>query len=255
MRISLIGLIAAIAAGAAGEVGAEATEISVRVISRDAKFIGTSIGGARITVRDAHTGEVLASGVTQGSTGNTGLIMHKDADRRDVIVDAGTAEFKVSVDITEPRMLEVEAFGPLGQPQAAHRVLSSQWVVPGRHLSGGNGWMLEMPGFVVDVLSPPALSRLPAGTTSVDVRANVIMMCGCPIEPGGLWDANRYEVRSIVRHNGEPAGEFDLPFAGATSQFAGAIAIKAPGVYDVTVYAHDPANGNTGLDRTTFIVR
>ena len=27
-----------------------------------------------------------------------------------------------------------------------------------------------------------------------------------------------------------------------------------PGSYEVLVYAHDSANGNTGLDRTTFLV-
>lgn len=29
---------------------------------------------------------------------------------------------------------------------------------------------------------------------------------------------------------------------------------EKPGVYDVTVYTYNPDNGNTGLDRTTFIV-
>ena len=27
-----------------------------------------------------------------------------------------------------------------------------------------------------------------------------------------------------------------------------------PGTYEVVVYAYDPANGNTGLDRTTFLI-
>jgi hypothetical protein len=232
----------------------EPTDITVRVIARDAKFIGSSMGGALITVRDAHTGDVLASGLTEGGTGNTGLIMHKDADRRDTIVDDSAAAFTVTLDLDEPRLIEVEAYGPQAQPQGAHRIVSSQWVVPGRHLSGGNGWMLEMPGFVVDVLSPPAHSRL-GSVDKVEVRVNVIMMCGCPIEPDGLWDANRYEVAATVKIDGTPAGKFDLAFAGETSQFSGVVPISAPGVYDVTVYAYDPANGNTGLDRTTFFVR
>ena len=44
---------------------AEATDIVVRVLSKDAKFIGTSMGGMRVTLRDAHTGEILATGLTQ----------------------------------------------------------------------------------------------------------------------------------------------------------------------------------------------
>jgi hypothetical protein len=35
---------------------------------------------------------------------------------------------------------------------------------------------------------------------------------------------------------------------------SGAIAADEPGVYDATVYAYDPSNGNRGLDRVTFIV-
>src|SRR5665648_93926 len=85
-----------------------------------------------------------------------------------------------------------EAYGPLAQPQAAHRVVSSQWVIPGRGHTGGDGWVVELPGFVVDVLAPPAHVKL-KGVSKVDVRANVVMMCGCPIEPGALWDGDKYE--------------------------------------------------------------
>jgi hypothetical protein len=86
------------------------------------------------------------------------------------------------------------------------------------------------------------------------VRANVVMMCGCPIEPGGVWDAGRFEVRAIVSRNGARLRELPLAYAGETSQFAGELADLEPGAYEVVVYAHDPANGNTGLDRTTFLV-
>ena len=59
---------------------------------------------------------------------------------------------------------------------------------------------------------------------------------------------------ALIKHNGEQLPPVDLAFAGETSQFKGAVPVSGPGLYDVTVYAHNPANGNTGLDRTTFIV-
>ncbi|MGI9294983.1 MAG: hypothetical protein ACR2PS_13455, partial [Pseudomonadales bacterium] len=43
---------------------AEPTEISVHVLSRDAKFVGTSMGGARVVIENVQTGEVLAQGLT-----------------------------------------------------------------------------------------------------------------------------------------------------------------------------------------------
>ena len=79
------------------------------------------------------------------------------------------------------------------------------------------------------------------------------MMCGCPIAPDGLWDAGKFEVKAIVSRNGERIATLDLEFAGETSQFATKVPVDTPGIYEVVVYAYDPGNGNTGLDRTTFI--
>lgn len=253
MRASIITLsLAACLVPAA--VCAEPTEITVRVLAKDSKFIGTSMGGMRIVLRDAQTGEILATGLTQGTTGDTGLIMHEDRGSRAVLSDAGAAKFTAMLDLDEPRLIEAEAYGPLGQPQAAARVLATQWVVPGKHLTGGDGWVLDLPGLVVDVLAPPAHVRVPQAAGGVDLRANVVMMCGCPIEPGGLWDADKLEVKAIVRRDGKRISEVPLAFAGETSQFAAKIEAAEPGFYEVIVYAHDPGNGNTGLDRTTFIV-
>ena len=69
IAFSLVGLLAPTVASA------EQTEIIVRVLAKDSKFVGTSMGGISIILRDAHTGEILATGLTQGGTGNTGLIM------------------------------------------------------------------------------------------------------------------------------------------------------------------------------------
>lgn len=230
------------------------TEIEVRVISRGAKFVGTSMGGVRIELRDAQSGELLAEGVTAGSTGDTGRIM-LDAHRRGATFSTeGASHYSVTLDLERPRLIEVTAYGPLAQPQAVNRVTASQWVVPGKHLTGGDGWLLELPGFVVDVLAPPAHVKLGGLPRTVELRANVTMMCGCPIEPGGLWDAERYEVAALISRDGETVGEVPLSYAGTTSQFAAALEVEEAGTYAVTVYAYDPANGNTGLDRTTFIV-
>ena len=54
---------------------AEETRVTVHVLSHDAKMIGSSMGGARVTLRDADSGELLAEGVTRGSTGDTGKLV------------------------------------------------------------------------------------------------------------------------------------------------------------------------------------
>jgi hypothetical protein len=233
---------------------AEPTDITVRVISRGAKFIGSSMGGVRITIRDADTGELLAQGMTKGGTGNTGRIMKLAHKRGGVLSTKDAAKYSATLDLNAPRRIEVTAFGPLAQRQSANRVSAVQWVVPGKHLTGGDGWLLEMPGFVVDVLAPPTHVRLTGVPRTIQLKANVTMMCGCPITPGGLWDANRYEVKALIKRNGQAVGTVPLAYAGAASQFAGPLTVDKPGTYEAVVYAYDASNGNTGLDRVTFVV-
>ncbi|MFO7764414.1 MAG: hypothetical protein R6V61_11850 [Wenzhouxiangellaceae bacterium] len=249
-----LGLLALMMATASAPAAAEPTDVTIRVLSKDAKFVGTSMGGARVVLRDVHTGEVLATGVTEGGTGNTSKIMHSDGGRRARMADETAASFTATLDLDEPRLIEVEATGPAAQRQAEQRVTATQWVVPGRAPGGTEGWILELPGFAVDVLAPPAHVRIPGDREEVEIRANVTMMCGCPIEPGGLWDADGYDVEMIVVRNGERIDSASMSYAGQTSQFAGEFEIDESGVYDITVYAYDPRTGNTGLDRTTFIV-
>jgi hypothetical protein len=253
MRSLMIGALAGLVLVPAAAF-AEPTPITVRVLSKDAKFVGTSMGGVQVTLRDAHTGEILATGLTQGGTGDTKRLMHGNAGRRAQLSDPSAAKFEATLDLDAPRLIEVEAYGPMAQPQAAHRVLSSQWVIPGKGVTGGDGWVLELPGFAVDVLAPPAHVKL-SGADKVDLKANVVMMCGCPIEPGGLWDANKLEVQAVVSRDGKKVASIPLRYAGETSQFVGTVPVDAPGTYDVLVYAYDAGNGNTGADRTTFIAK
>jgi len=249
-----LAVLALVALGAATPAAAEPTDITVRVISRDAKFIGTSMGGILVTLRDADTGALLAEGLTRGGTGDTDRIMTTPRERDAVIATEGAAKFSTTLDLDGPRLIEVTATGPMAQRQSANRVSATQWVVPGRDLAGGNGWMLEMPGLVVDVLAPPAHLKLSGTPQRVGLTANVTMMCGCPIEPDGVWDTDRFDVAARLLRNGEMTGETALSYAGATSQFAGTVEVAAPGAYEAIVYAHDPATGNTGLDRVTFVV-
>ena len=48
------------------------TTVKVSVIAHDGKLMGSGVGGARVTIRDLDTGEVLADGLHEGGTGDTG---------------------------------------------------------------------------------------------------------------------------------------------------------------------------------------
>jgi hypothetical protein len=98
---------------------AEPTEIVVRVMAKDGKFVGTSMGGAQIVLRDADSGEVLAQGLTAGGTGSTPKIVTMPHTPRDVLSDSEAAKYSVTLDLERPRGIAVTATGPMNPKEAA----------------------------------------------------------------------------------------------------------------------------------------
>jgi hypothetical protein len=228
----------------AGPAQAEPTDVTVRVLARDAKFIGTSMGGVRVTISDAETGEVLAEGLTEGETGSTERIMKTPRGRGQALATEGAAAFRATIDLDRPRRVEVSAVGPLEFPGSANRVSAVQWVVPGRHLTGGDGWVLEMPGLVVNLHDLP---QSVAPGAALDLRATVEMMCGCPLTPDGLWDAGEFTVRAEAVRNRKVAAETGLEYAGEESEFAGSLVLEETGIWEIRVWAWQESTGNTGV--------
>lgn len=247
-------LVAGLVLATATVASATVTHVTVRVLAKDAKFVGSGMGGALVTIRDADTGELMATGLTSGSTGNTNLLMKKPITRRTSLADDHSAKFTAALDIDRPRRIEISALGPMAQRQSANTVSVTQWVLPGKDIVEGNAVLLELPGLAVEVLNPPTPLHLKGAPVALEIQAHVTMMCGCPLTPGGLWDADGFEIKAEVSRDGEPAGEVTLAYAGKASAFVGTYTAEAPGTYQVTVTAFDPKTGNTGVDMATFEV-
>lgn len=233
---------------------AEPTEITVRVVARNAQFVGDLIDGAFITITDAASGEMLAQGITSGNAGNPKSTMQTARKRGEPMAAESDAKFAAILDIDEPRYLQVTAYGPLDERFAANRASATQWVVPGKNITGGDGWVLELPGLLVApnlAASSVPLSKAAAG---VVVEAEVMLMCGCPIKPGFFWDPKDYEVVAIVRRGDTEFGRIPLGYAGAASEYEAQFQTQLPGVYAITVYAYDSVSGNTGVGQIELTV-
>lgn len=228
------------------------TNLVVRAKAKDAKFIGTSIGGAFITVRDALTDELLASGYTEGSTGNTSLIMEECHSRGQRLSDENTAAFSTSLSIDAPRRLTITALAPANHPQAAVSAQTQVWLVPGKHIDG-EGIVLEIPGFIVDLLAPQTHEVLRA-SDDITLTANVVMMCGCPLTSGGMWNADEYEVMAMIMQNGELVEEVPMTITGKANTFEAKWAPGNGGSYEIVVYAYDSQTGNTGVDKGLSLI-
>lgn len=240
--------------GQCGLAWAQPTDVEVRVLARGAKFIAGYSASARITLTDADTGEVLAQGMTQGTTGDTQRILQggKDGDGRRASGDS--AVFRTTLDLDAARRITASATGPLAQPQSATTVTSTQWVLPGRHVTAGDGWVLELPGLIVDVAQPVAYEWVEKGKT-VPLQAAVTMMCGCALSVDGPWRAGETEVEVHVTVNGKREPVRKMSFDPATGRFGAEMVAQTPGVYEVEVRAWAAASNNAGVGRTAFFVR
>jgi hypothetical protein len=230
------------------------TQVLVRAVAKDAKVIGDGVGGARITLRNVETGEVLAEGLQEGSTGNTQAIMRDPRPRglTAYSADAEAAGFLASLSVTEPTRVEIVAEGPLGTPHAVQRASKTILVVPGYDLVG-EGIILELNGFRVQLLAPTPEESLAAGGT-LNIRTKVTMICGCPTEPDGLWNSNDYELFGRLLRDGEIVQETPLSFSGETSVFEGTLPLESPGTLTLEVFAIDTGKGNTGMVRRELTV-
>jgi hypothetical protein len=250
---------------------AVSTKICVRVIARDGKFLGDDVGGASITIRDAHTKELLAKGTTSGSSGldGPGGVMCASLRRGEPIATTNASSYTADLKLTAPRRIEITAYGPLGIPQSANAVSATQWVYPGKDIVEGDGFLLEVPGLIVQILSPStnvdakSIAELP-------IQAHVAMMCGCPIDykteasqlvcpelPSDQqpWLPNEFEVAAVICGANGAQTTIPLQFvegAATPGQFAGIWEQPLPGSHEISVYAYQKATGNTGVDMTTI---
>jgi hypothetical protein len=232
---------------------AEPTAVTVRVISKDAKFIGTGMGGILVILRNADTGEILDRGSIEGSTGDTPSLMLEPRKRHEALSRQGGAHWVGRIDIAEPTRVEVEASGPLAAGSNRQTTTLTFWALPGQDILG-DGILLTFHGFTVHPISPGPHQNFKPGD-EVHVEAHVVTMCGCPVEPRGIWDANRYEVKALVRTAQGVVKEFPLEFTGTTNRFAGSFKVEEMGSYKIFLTAADPRENNYGVGITSIVVR
>lgn len=231
----------------------QATRLVVRAQAKDAKFIGSSVGGAYVVVKDATTGKILAEGLTEGSTGNTKRIMEEPHQRYAQLSDETAAKFETSLQLDKPLFVTVEVWAPYNQPAARIEAQTQLWLIPGKHILG-DGLVLEIPGFIVNALLPQTHETLAAGSP-VPLKANVVLTCGCPVTEGGLWNASQYQVEGLIYKDGKLLTKVPLQQKDKDSTFEGNFQPAAAGLYEIIITAYDPKSGNTGVDKRNIIIR
>lgn len=224
------------------------TPITVRVIAHDAKLIGSSMGGVDITITDQSTGTLLASGQTAGGTGDTKLLVLNDKSRYGKISTPGSAAFRTTLDLIKPIYAEIKATFHTAYAGHPITMTQTQWLIPGKEMTG-DGIILDMPGFAMRIQHP-----LPHQSVSLtrenDARIDLfmIMLCGCPISPGGTWDSDPMEVEALVYEGKEFIRSISFTNE-ETNHFTADLSGLKSGSYEVFVSAYDPRSKNTGVEK------
>lgn len=229
---------------------AEVTRVLVRAISRDAKIIGDGVGGALISIRDTR-GHVLAQGKQTGTTGETASIMEQPRKRgATVYATPEAAGFVAELQLIRPTLVEISAEGPLKFPHAMQRAAKRMLLIPGQHIEG-EGVLLEIHGFIVEILEPEGAAPWVAGQPR-EVNARVRMTCGCPTKPGGMWNSDRYSIVARLRQ-GDTVTEERMVYSGEESVFE-TFFIPAAGRGELEILVSDPAEANFGMVSGTIEV-
>jgi hypothetical protein len=151
------------------------TKVIVRVVSKDAKVIGSGVGGAFVRIRNLESGEILAQGKQEGGTGDTDRIMVQPHKRGEPLYGTPDAAFyQAEILLDKPTQVEILAEAPLAYPHALQKGSKTITLIPGKHILG-EGLIIELNGLIVNILSPSPKEDLKRGE-AVSVRVEVRML-------------------------------------------------------------------------------
>jgi len=241
------------------------TQVLIRVQAKDGMFLGPdSFAGAFITIKEQSSGKELASGFTDdGDSGSRKDAYLPNSSRQPIIAptqppilywltaDEATVKFAASLALSAPALLEFIVKVPLPAAQGDQFFSVTQWVVPGKDLTVGPGFVIEIPGLWVQ-------PEVVAIGNQVKVRAKVAMMCGCEINNNAPWLPEDFAVTATIIPKSGSGAAFPNPVPlqfEANSQFAtAALTIAEKGDYAVRVDGFQQSTANTGSAVVDFSV-
>jgi len=190
-------------------------------------------------LRDDATKRVLAHRVTSGGTGDTDRIM-KTNGRSPLRASPDAAAFHAELAIDRPTLVDLEVEGPLGRPGSLVKVAAQRWIMPGTPVTAGDGSTIELPGLAI---TPKV--NIEAG--KIRIAAKVEPMCGCPITPGGVWDAADYRVTASLWSENRRLSETELAFAHVPGGYEGEVSALRTGTVTLVLFAQNRATGTSGM--------
>lgn len=237
--------------------GPQPTTVLVRVVAHGAMVLGREVGGARVTITDVATGQILATGIQQGEAGDQNQIMRTPHMMEEPIYSTRpSAAFTTTLHLQQPALVDISAEGPLAYPGALQKTSKTLLLIPGQDLTQ-DGIVLRLYGYLVQIDRPKPGEALIAND-DVKLRASVRTLSGSLVRPYGDWDSRKIRIygevvigdRTVERLQmfyDEGSRTFEAPFFVPSSK-------DVPEGIILRVIATDLATGNTGMDQATYPV-
>lgn len=233
------------------------TRILVRVVSHGSMVLGREVGGARVTITDVASGEILATGIQQGEAGDQNQIMRtpRMMDEPQYSTRA-SACFTSTLTLSRPTLVDIAAEGPLAYPAAAQRASQRVWLIPGQDMTN-DGIVLALYGYIVQIEHPKPHEPLIA-RDDVVLRASVRTLSGSLVRPHGDWDSRKIRIYGEVLIGGRIHERLQMFYSGRNAEFEAPFFVPlpkdAPDGIMLRVIAADPAGGNFGIGQEAFPV-
>ena len=233
------------------------TTVLVRVVAHRSLVLGHDVGGARVTITDVASGQLLASGLQQGEPGDQTQIMRTPHLMDEPVYSSRpAAAFSTTLELTRPTLVEITAEGPLAYPTALQRASTTVLLIPGHDLTN-DGIVLHLYGYLVQVEHPKPGEPLIA-KEDVMLRASVRTLSGALVRPHSDWDSRKIHIYAELLIGDQIVERLQMFYAGEKSRFEAPffvpIAKDAPDGITLRVIAADTATGNFGMGTAQYPV-
>lgn len=233
------------------------TTILVRVVAHGAMVLGREVGGARVTITDVETKQVLATGIQQGEAGDQNQIMRTPHLMEEPVYSARPAAvFTTTLELRKPTLVEITAEGPLAHPASMQHASQTVLLIPGHDLIN-DGIVLHLYGYIVQIEHPKP-GQLLMAKDDVKLRASVRTLSGTLVRPHGDWDSRKVRIYGELLIGNRIVERLQMFYSNETGTFDAPFFVpkpdEAPDGIVLRVVATDLATGNSGVGRADFTV-
>jgi hypothetical protein len=233
------------------------TTILVRVVAHGSMVLGKEVGGARVTITNVATKQVLATGIQQGAAGDQNQIMRTPRLMEEPHYSSRpAAAFTATLNLLQPTLVEVTAEGPLAYPVSSQRASTTVLLIPGQDMTN-DGVVLHLYGYLVQIEHPKQGEPLIA-KDDVPLRASVRTLSGALVRPHGDWDSRKIHIYGELMIGDVVIERLQMFYSGERATFEAPFFVPlekdAPDGITLRVIAADPASGNFGIGQSKYPV-